>query len=280
MTDKDRRVSMLNEDMQAGRVRLPEREQGAWMREYLGEWEKPPITGAYAISKFASVKQSCALCSEPVDISHCTPDTYPATMAAHHAVCPKRPIAVGDYVRWDGQMDDGSNCKRWAEGEVVGFKLDKTQVRIARSSDKWFAAEPYFTGPVLRRISRPAAAQATVLMVSTCDVCCIPGATAETGRCNHGYLYRSVVREPAPPAPALVDGLTREQCLERWMENRLAVEGGARPPNKMNRMQRDVGRTMWLAGPGAKRSAELRDLVAADREAERNRVRVEVQDVG
>lgn len=81
------------------------------------------------------------------------------------------------------------------------------------------------------------------------------------------------------PAPALVDGIDREVCLARWMENRMAVEGGAAAPNVMTRMQRDVARSLWMQRFGAKRSAELRELVAADREAERCRVRVDIQDV-
>lgn len=85
------------------------------------------------------------------------------------------------------------------------------------------------------------------------------------------------VSEPILPRSALIDGLDREVCLARWMENRLAVEGRhhaspGTPPNTMTRMQRDVGRALWLERYGAQRGAELRAKVAADREAERCRV--------
>lgn len=82
-----------------------------------------------------------------------------------------------------------------------------------------------------------------------------------------------------PSAPALVDGLTRDACLTRWLENRRSVERGVAPPHVMTRMQRDVGRLRWLQTFGAAQAAELRMMVLADREAERNQVRVEVQDV-
>ena len=63
----------------------------------------------------------------------------------------------------------------------------------------------------------------------------------------------------------------------RRISRSLAVEGGAAPPNVLTRMQVDVGRELWLQWFGAKRSAELRERVAADREAERCRVRVDLE---
>lgn len=56
----------------------------------------------------------------------------------------------------------------------------------------------------------------------TCDLCCIPGATAATGRCSHGYLYRSVVREPASPA-AVIENAANVERLHHLAGSRAAL---------------------------------------------------------
>lgn len=238
-----------------------------------------------------SIIQSCALCATLIDLSHCTPDTYETTMEAHHAVCSKRPIEVGDYVRWESGQTPG----RWVEGELMDIpNPDKYGIRIADKSD-W---EPMWPdergwhkfntkrGATIRRIPRPEA-QAPVRRVfpigadrtKPCATCSRSWGDHFGVACDLPRMedYESgPVCAPGCPcgahAPALVDGVDREVCLARWMENRLFSEGGSPPPNAMTRMQRDVGRAMWLERYGIARSAELRAKVAAGREAERCRV--------
>lgn len=197
------------------------------------------------------VAQLCALCGYPLALD---PGVYTAAqvdqrIAAHHAVCSKRPIAPGDYVRLD--VSGAQFVDAWQEGTVEELdSLGYAAVRLQNAGPE-MASE---IGNVrrlwvksLRRIPRPAA-------VPTCAPSCQCGAHV------------------AAPPGALIDGIDREACLARWMENRLAVEGGAAPANAMTRMQIDVGRALWLERYGAQRAAELRAKVEAGREAERNRV--------
>lgn len=292
----------------------------------------------------------CALCNEPLNMID-DDDLYEFAAKRHHAVCPKRPIEVGDYVRWESGLTPG----RWVEGELMDIPSPvKYGIRVADKSD-WQPMYPdergwhlFNTerGAIIRRIPRPAEAQAirvgdlvrwrptpgspwdgmtidgiaesvaesvegtrrlTVLRVtavcrgtslgdrgfalgSLVDVTMAPGRVEVLNAPNPDPIparpgpvcaagCQCGAHAPPASAPALVDGIDREACLTRWMENRLAVEGGALPPNAMTRMQRDVGRAMWLQRYGAARSAELRGKVAAGREADRCRVRVDVQDV-
>lgn len=155
-----------------------------------------------------------------------------------------RPIEVGDYVRWDGHMTDSrgnvtGKTERWAEGEVVSLDSGYVSIRIDRSCDGRFAPVAHFRGPI-RRIPRPAEAQAT---------------------------------EP-PPAPVLVDGLSPNDCYQRWTANRAAIELGE--PLRYSTLTADqiaAGRAAWRSGNEPKRlSAALLAKVTASDEAERNRV--------
>lgn len=74
-----------------------------------------------------------------------------------------------------------------------------------------------------------------------CNICCIPGATAATGRCSHGHLYRSKVRESKP---ALYDGLTASACFERFVK-RQHDSTPDRHELAMSSAQLDVAREMW-----------------------------------
>jgi hypothetical protein len=127
-----------------------------------------------------------------------------------------------------------------------------------------------------------------------CESCCIPGATAATGLCMHGKAYRTAVRETAPsrcacgenctppalpPADVLVDGLTVAECDSRWSDNRYRLEAGLPQRYALTPAQVAAGRAAWQARNHPIVSALVRDRVAAGLEAERNRVRVEVQDV-
>ena len=256
----------------------------------------------------------CALCRETIALD---PGVYTAAqidqrIADHHAICPKRPIHVGDYVRWEyGPAGHFAMPTNWVEGEVMradryvaDIRADRCGMghRVGKVNEFGISAE---CGSTIRRIPRPAEAQAAVPVFPagadrsqpcpTCSkgwgehygiACSYFDRRRPCGACGDplgDHLKTAGCHGPAPviavpPATALVDGIDREQCLARWMENRLAVEGGA-PPHAMTRMQRDVGRALWLERFGAERAAELRAKIAAGREAERNRVRVEVQDV-
>lgn len=105
-----------------------------------------------------------------------------------------------------------------------------------------------------RRVSPPTSA---ATMLPTCHTCCIPGATAATGRCSHGYLYRSKVREERP-APQFYDGITAEQCLELFcrIQRDDGVTAMAITPKQMA-----AARELW--------SAQLRARVSAAKEVER-----------
>lgn len=254
----------------------------------------------------------CALCSEVV-VPGVAPEfaRYLTMIAAHHAVCPRRPIEVGDtveirycnisrlngrvgtvveidaadpvvpfrvtvdeadrfgwwcraveriprpdhvqaikvgdYVRWESPVIPD---RSWVEGEVVAID-DWIRISVDRAGSAIQTALGEVGGygrSAIRHIPRPGQ--------------CGAHDTAAT-RIKHEEKLVSE-RYSEPPAPALIDGITRDACLARWMENRLAVEGGAAPPSAMTRMQRDVGRTMWQQTYGAARSAELDARVAAD----------------
>lgn len=243
------------------------------------------------------VAQLCALCRDPIALD---PGVYTAAqidqrIADHKAVCWKRPIAVGDYVRWES----GLTPARWVEGELMDIPSpDKYGIRVADKSDwepKWPDERGWHMfntkrGAIIRRIPRPEAAHTTPTAERRvfprgadrsrpCGTCARYWGDHYGVACEQPYMagYESgPVCAPGCPcgahATALVDGLDREACLARWMENRLFSEGVTAPPNAMTRMQRDVGRALWLERYGAARSAELRAKVAADRRAERNRV--------
>lgn len=376
-------------------AKLP-RDDREFQREYLGEWKDHADAMAYAATakRPVTTKHRCALCDEVIACDMKLVESYVTATEAHHAVCSKRPIEVGDHVRWEYPARG-----TWAEGDVTawmpkhhaeGAVYDCVTIRVAAHCGSWpnCGDDPVVTGRehrfgceardgiVVRRIPRPAAAQATIRTAFgdikiTADPTLKPGEMRverpkvgdriplETGArrvfprgadrskpcptctrplgehfgvaCSmprmEGYQtgpvcapvcqcgahavpkYRPVVVDKAAmeramkdeklmqrvqeeaekriqwlvtggtkvhtlesPAPALVDGLDREVCLARWMENRLAVETRCAPPNAMTRMQRDVGREMWLQRFGVARSVELRGMVDADRAAERNRV--------
>lgn len=373
----------------------------------------PARIGTWRCSKHtATVVHRCALCS--ADLGGLAIETVDQIMAAHHAVCPKRPIEVGDAVLWefpsretwaegritaldlkDGKIAHatilvakhsggwGSGIKRlpkvgeehkfgclpedeitirrilrstevqaigvddyveWrpdgsplrAAGQVLAKSQTTAVVRIREVSKTWTAFEacpivgdtrsvplsdlrrvPYPEANVqrvdsgaraaMKAASRIAAvvdaarqghikveAQAPVFPAGAEDPpdemkVVNPDAFGTAARLGlkHGP-NGSGRRGPCDPdcrkcaaerasAPALVDGIDREVCLARWFENRMAVEGGVAPPNVLTRMQVDVARALWMQRFGAKRSAELRELVAADREAERCRVRVDLE---
>jgi hypothetical protein len=77
----------------------------------------------------------------------------------------------------------------------------------------------------------------------------------------------------------LVDGFSPVECYYRWADNRACVERGGPPLYKLTAAQIEVGRRAYQTDCLAEHAAQLRAKVDASREAERNRVRVDVQDI-
>lgn len=61
----------------------------------------------------------------------------------------------------------------------------------------------------------------------------------------------------------LVGGLTPDECLTRWMENRLFAEGGSPLPNSLAEDQVATARALWMRRESPRRSAELAARVAS-----------------
>jgi hypothetical protein len=299
MTDKDQRITRLQHDLRDGRIKL--REEHSFSREYLGEWKDDRVDEmAYAAT--ATALHKCALCDIAVAGGDVSGPMVAALLAEHRQICPARPIEVGDYVRWEYPSRDV-----WAEGtvtEILSQNRDRPTViniLVSDHSGGFHDCDPaphvgeghtfgnHDRDTTLRRIPRPGAGeQHAAAMVGT-----RPGATT-TGTAQAiqreieeqrfargsqhdpvraGEVFREVFEpsQEAPPAPALVDGLTRAECLERF--TLFSAHDDDRPPwgPDLTPSQLAAAREEW--------SAALRAKVDAAREQERNRVRVEVQDV-
>lgn len=323
MSDKEQRVAVLNADLQAGRVKVLEREPGAWYREYLGEWcDAPRIHAA-----------RCEPCGLAFTGATASEANYHA--AAHHTVCPKRPIEVGDLVEWDNKYNERWHAAdpRWFRGVVDGTYHGGCSVRIESGSEHYSAGGrvPYCNVENIRRIPRPAEAQAAVptccgqtmrttgmgatpaLPAYLCATCeryeqggirtagpywrrdpaggsqwavaseraqyehgrrneqpppCAPGcqcgahATAATRIERRDEVIKE--RYTEPPAPALVDGLTRAQCLERFHKAQREHLHRTYASLWLTPEQLTAAREEW--------SAALRARIDASRKAERSRV--------
>lgn len=200
---------------------------------------------------------------------------------------------VGDYVRWEFPRRD-----RFAEGEVTAVDGKRFTIRItACTSEPWGLSCPdpapgrehtfhvardawNNEATSIRRIPRRAEAQATVPVDRIEHHCqgtlatgaqCPRRTTATNVRIGEWMCPDCVAREvaaraapPTPLAPVLVDGLTRERCLERYRDNMQRADNSL--PWPLTPAQQVAAREEW--------SAALRAKVAATREAERNRVRV------
>lgn len=173
-----------------------------------------------------------------------------------------RPIKVGDYVRLDvlGAQFVGA----WQEGTVEKFDdLGYAAVRLQNAgpdmvSDIGRVRRLWLKS--LRRIPRPDDAQATQATVSD-DPDCVHGDAA--------WLCERCHPIPTePPAPVLVEGLTRAQCLERYRDNMQRADDSL--PWPLTPAQQVAAREEW--------SAALRAGIAASAEAEQNRVRIDPQD--
>lgn len=131
MSEKEQRVAMLHADLMAGRIKVPE--QGAWMREYLGEWKDPP-PGPLAIAVESSIGIHAVRCEScGLAFTGATASEANFHAKAHHAVCTARSIAVGDPVRWDyGPTGPFAMPTNWAEGEVTAIDKYHATIRVER----------------------------------------------------------------------------------------------------------------------------------------------------
>lgn len=196
----------------------------------------------------------------------------------HEQDCPSRPLRPGDYVRWEGVGDGWS---LWLEGELMSLEHSQStmmrhiaRINVKRSRDFTVGSTPAVVvgnGRTLRRCERAGWDRNPSVPFSLttsggieitgsvpakeCDACCIPGATAATGRCSHGHLYRSKVRDATPKhVPVLYDGLTAEQCLELYVE-RQQEHGDSADCYMMTPRQLAAARELWSAQLRAKREA-------------------------
>jgi hypothetical protein len=327
MSDKDRRFAQLQHDLRDGRIKLPE--DHAFEREYLGEW-KDDRADAMAYAATATALHKCALCGIAIAGGRVTADEFDCLTAAHHAVCPKRPIAVGDYVRWEyGPTGPFEKPENWAEGEVVRINPYHVDIRVERCGlSKRAGTVTTFghgvgIGSTIRRIPRPGASEQPVELdcyvewkpdgsrsqaagqvikmdgdratVRIREVSQMWTAFEACPFSSHArtiplYQLRRIAwphEGPVPvpvdqprggrhdPAPVAVPATAEDLCLVQWMENRVAVEGGAPPPNPMTPQQIAIARAAWQAQYGAQRSAELRLRVERRAAAEANPVRVD-----
>lgn len=213
----------------------------------------------------ASITTTCARCSDTIDL---------AAVEQHHERC----FVVGDAVRWDGEMTDGSKSYRWLEGVILEIDSTsdriKTHVRVTARSDDGFAESIYLLGMVYRHIQRPrqvdpveARAAAYHKLASEA-----PGPIG----CAHGdddddELQDAMERVALPsedpweqdPMDALYDGVTLRVLLE--CDDAARREAG---PHWRNGSQRT-----WTApqreAVSAYHSAVLRARISAANERER-----------
>lgn len=130
----------------------------------------------------ATTAHCCALCSEAIDCDMSLVESYVTACAAHHAVCPKRPIEPPDHVLW---AYPARNV--WAKGELrevlgrhANGSLSCVNIMVTECSDGFVDVEHRprpgeahtFGLPdnefTIRRIPRPAEAQATVRRGKCC----------------------------------------------------------------------------------------------------------------
>lgn len=88
----------------------------------------------------------CAHCDFPVLNGNESPIAADMKIAAHHAVCPKRPVEVGDWVRWEFHRFGA-----WCEGELESVSDHlfwvRYGVRVSVCSDE----KPWTNFPKLKR---------------------------------------------------------------------------------------------------------------------------------
>lgn len=234
---------------------------------------------------------------------------YTAMMAAHAPSCSnpvpplaERPIAVGDYVRWEFPR-----FNKFADGEIVDMSnQDKHEVAILvdRCTNEWSMEDgPHpmpgavhvfgiwgmgrHDDPVMRRIPRPFRVQEAQRQPFRNGALQDVGWTSESRRADAlMYTMQAAPRiavdqvrrefqiQPKPPGPTLYDGLTADECFvafNRWQ--RVESPNGQKVLAIPTITQVNAARALW--------SAQLRAKVAAGdaaRKAREPSVLVQLED--
>lgn len=190
--------------------------------------------------------------------------------AAHRIPCPKRPIEIGDYVRYTSPI----SAKVWADGEVVGPAKTAQHagwlcVRVTSACEQMFdkIGLNWDFGPeALRRIPRPAEAQATARHGACCAHplerhayngcadcgCCIRWSEhpdRDLDKSDSAQIAR--MHSTGLPAPVFVDGLTPAQCLAEYSLRQKGIDRQYR----LTPAQLATAREEWSAALHAKRDA-------------------------
>lgn len=183
-----------------------------------------------------------------------------------------RPIAIGDYVRWEYKDVD-----KWAEGEVRGQADRLVSIMIDTCSDgRWEVShgkQPtvgavhvfgLFGSANVRRIPRPESVRVIHCQgysngkqckATTRDPAAITGWRCpehDVSWCGYFGRSSSTHERPVGTLAKLYDGLTAEQCLERfqrWMQDKpingvrhRTREGGNRA---LTSVQLAAARELW-----------------------------------
>lgn len=210
----------------------------------------------------ATVTTTCARCSAMID---------PAAVEQHHAVC----FRVGDHVRISRPADVAGGGW-WVEGELLSMDRNATdgfdgRIRVSDASlerKKYVGTERSFSWGntnTIRHIQRPGQAVRE---------------QAQIERERFAMALRDLrdTRALEPSGPTLYDGLTAEQCLERWQ--RRQREDGAMPfAGQVHYPTRDTVLTAGqLAAARELWSLHLKQRISAAKERERLTVRADLQD--
>lgn len=204
---------------------------------------------------------------------------------------------VGDWVRWEFD-------KRWLEGELRGLASDG---QVASVKAAYSSREPEIGEMMdllscnLRRIPRPQQGEARHAFLrgpsgdgrlgppdETCAVCQRDPRNSVHHRewCKMtrrglacGCAIGEPVRHVTAHAPMLYDGLTIENCAERWEVNRVRVDDCLIPIHVLTPQQVEVGRRAYQELTQTNWSARLRAKIAASAMAERDLVRCDLDDL-
>ncbi len=227
--------------------------------------------GAVTVSARPPGPPTCPLCGQPCERLN----AWGATINGCSCVGSGKLVAV-DYSKI--QKDSASQGFRYAPVTLSKPALEQASAfydTIERETDRAIAAqqaaldrkleakyaEKYGTGATSRHRAVLEAAQCGAL-------------TAEQAR----ELLEMPAVEPLAPDP-LYDGLTEDECADRWGENRRRIEGGSRPTYDLKPSQVAAAKAAWARDVGQSYSAQLRAKVAASNERERTRVVVDLQEI-
>lgn len=255
-----------------------------WHREYLGEWVKPDVSpdSSSDIDRWGATSTTCARCSHAFTG---TPDDE--TLYAHQERC----FVVGDWVRWEPKLCPLAGG--WAEGVVertgpvvINVSACSGMVHVGPS----VRIDPSMEPSELRRIPRPEPSAVWKCVEANGNLSGLVGFTpastpspyatnADVAAHLNGLGWQVAWNDEPTPAPMLYDGLTAEQCLERWQlrqreEGAMPFSGQVRYPTRktvLTASQLAAARELW--------SSQLRASIAASKERELTRVVVELQDV-